>query len=290
MYFSGINETIPALEERIGKPFEVVLMYHQLGGPLELEGMKQAARQGKIIELTIQVSHENNEDVYGYTPMFDLISGLKDHQLRAMAAQLKEYKEPILFRLNNEMNSDWTSYSGIITLSDPELYILAWQHVYQVFYQEGVRNLIWVFNPNDRNYPPSNWNDFTCYWPGDGYVHMIGVTGYNTGDYYRSLVGESWREFSAIYDDIQRKYEPIFGKYPWIITEFASSSYGGDKARWIDRMFQALPKYKNIKVAVWWSYADYDLRPGKEHIAARPYFLDETDTTLEAFARGRHVP
>lgn len=287
MYNTGVKETIPALEAEIGTPFEVVLMYHQLGTPLELEGMRAAAEAGKVIELTIQVCHNNNQDVYGYTPMLDLVAGRLDEQIRQMASQLKEFGHPVLFRLNNEMNSDWTSYSGIVTLSDPELYIRAWQHIYKLFYRENVRNTIWIFNPNDRNYPPSNWNDFSCYWPGEHYVHMIGVTGYNTGDYYRNLTGETWREFKTIYDEIERHYLPLFGEYPWIITEFASSSYGGNKVRWIDNMFRDLPGYKNIKVAVWWSYADYDLRPGREHIAARPYFLDETADTLQAFARGR---
>ena len=34
------------------------------------------------------------------------------------------------------------------------------------------------------------------------------------------------------------------------------------------------------------SYADFDTRPGREGTAARPYWLDETPETLEAFRRG----
>ena len=288
VFFTGIHETIPEMERRIGKAFDVVLMYIQLGVPLELSGMYEAHRQKKVIELTVQVCHNNNQNVYGYTPMLSLVAGHMDDAIRNLASQLKDFKHPVLFRLNNEMNSDWTSYSGIITLGDPDIYVLAWQRIYEVFREEGVRNAIWVFNPNDRNYPPSNWNDFSCYWPGGEYVQMLGITGYNTGDYYRNVTGEVWREFSNIYDEIARKFLPLFEDYPWIITEFASSSYGGNKARWIDRMFASISRYPNIKVAVWWSYADYDTRPGREHIAARPYFLDETNETIEAFASGRN--
>ena len=35
VFGEGIRETIPAMEEKIGMPFEVVLMYLQLGLPLE---------------------------------------------------------------------------------------------------------------------------------------------------------------------------------------------------------------------------------------------------------------
>ena len=38
-----------------------------------------------------------------------------------------------------------------------------------------------MFNPNDKNFPPAKWNNYLAYYPGNGYSHMIGVTGYNTG-------------------------------------------------------------------------------------------------------------
>ena len=67
-----------------------------------------------------------------------------------------------------------------------------------------------------------------------------------------------------------------------MITEFASSSIGGDKAKWITDMFEHIDKYNNIKIAVWFSAADYD----ENGVAARPYWLDETDETLNAFKQG----
>ncbi|MBQ6058853.1 MAG: hypothetical protein IJL39_02190 [Clostridia bacterium] len=289
MFGGGLRETVPALEEKIGRPFEVVLLYLQLGYPLDGPTLELARERGKIIELTLQVSAENNTEIYGYTPMFDLLTGRFDEDLRQLAGQLKDFEHPVLFRLNNEMNSDWTSYSGIVTLSDPEIYIAVWRYVYDFFRDEGVDNLIWVFNPNDHNYPPSNWNHFTRYWPGDDYVQMIGLTGYNTGDYYADLTGETWREFSEIYTDVEENYRPYFGDYPWMITEFGCSSYGGDKVKWIEEMFGCIDDFENLKVAVWWSYADFDTREGKEGIAARPYYLDETEETLQAFAAGRNA-
>lgn len=180
------------------------------------------------------------------------------------------------------MNSDWTSYSGIVTLSDPELYKAAWIRIYDIFEQEQVDNAIWIWNPNDNNYPPSKWNDFLCYYPGDDYVQMIGITGYNTGNYYENETGEVWREFDKIYSEINEKYMTYFAEFPWMITEFASSSYGGDKVKWMEHMFKNIHSYPNIKAAVWFSYADYD----ENGIAARPYWIDETPETLKAFQKG----
>ncbi|MPM33017.1 Endoglucanase H [bioreactor metagenome] len=117
---------------------------------------------------------------------------------------------------------------------------------------------------------------------------MIGVTGYNTGTYYREVFGEEWRDFEDIYNHIENEYQTYFSNYPWIITEFASSSYGGDKAKWISDMFLHLDKYENIKIAVWYSCPDMDFRPEYEGKIARPYMLDETPETLEAFKEGLH--
>ncbi|MBQ3226805.1 MAG: endoglucanase, partial [Clostridia bacterium] len=186
----------------------------------------------------------------------------------------------------NEMNTDWTNYSGIINLSDPEIYIGCWQRVYEIFAEEGVDNAIWVFNPNDRNYPPCNWNNYLAYYPGDRYVQMIGVTGYNTGTYFKDVTGEDWRSFTQIYDEVNEAYLPFFSEFPWMITEFASSSIGGNKPMWITNMFENLDRYPNIKAAVWFSAPDMDMRPGYEGKISRPYMLDETPETLAAFGKG----
>lgn len=158
----------------------------------------------------------------------------------------------------------------------------AWARIFSIFREEGVNNCIWVYNPHDRSAPPAKWNDALAYYPGNEFVHMLGVTGYNNGTYY-SWQAEMWRSFREIYDAVEEKYSPFFSEFPWMITEFASSSIGGDKAKWISDMFAALPDYPQIKAAVRFSSADYD-----GETPARPYWLDETDATTDAFKKGVH--
>ena len=50
----------------------------------------------------------------------------------------------------------------------------------------------------DVDYPPLKWNSHVSYYPGNKYVHIIGLTGYNTGTYYKDLTGERWRSFTEI--------------------------------------------------------------------------------------------
>ena len=276
---SGSMEQI---EQELDYTFDAALIYVHYGHDFPTAFMEGNYRRGRIVELTYQVTENNNEDMFAHTPFLDMYRGACDDEIRRFARAAAEYGHPFLFRLNNEMNSDWTSYSGVVNMADPQLYIDVWQRFYRIFQEEGVDNCLWIYNPNDRNAPPSKWNDSLAFYPGNEYVQLLGVTGYNTGTYYTKW-NEQWRDFTTIYDEIWNLYEPHFSRFPWIITEFASSSYGGDKAAWIDEMFAHIGDYPNIKLAVWFSAADYD-----GDVPARPYWLNETPETLAAFRRGLH--
>lgn len=274
------------LEKKVDYKFDFALHYVNLSWGFPIESLQKFYDDGKITELTLQVSNFNNDDLFGKNINFDMYDGLLDEQIRTFARGAKAFGHPFLFRLNNEMNSDWVNYSGVAALSDPEIFIENWRRIYRIFEEEGVDNAIWIFNPNAEDCPPAHWNSYISYYPGNDYVQMIGMTGYNTGEYYKELYHEKWRTFDEIYKEPYEKYMKVFSKFPFIITEFASSSIGGDKARWISDMFESIKKYDNIKMALWWSSADYDMRPETYKQLARPYFLDETDETTAAFREG----
>ena len=281
---NGIENEIPEIEDKLDYQFEIILAYTGLDGGFPTEFMERCYNEGRIVEMTLQATVSNNLDLYGASPWLELYKRGDDERIREFARAAKAFGKPFLFRLNNEMNSDWVSYGGVTNMLDPDIYIANWRTVYRIFEEEGVNNAIWIFNPNDRDAPPNAWNCQAAYYPGNEYVQMLGVTGYNNGTYYHDLWAENWREFDEIYDKIQTDSGELFGAFPWIITEFSSSSIGGDKAKWIDGMFDNLSRYPNIKAAVWFSYADFDINDGVT--PARPYWLDETDVMIAAFKNG----
>lgn len=274
------------LEKKVDYNFDFSLHYVNLNDGFPVEELNRFYQDGKFTELTLQTSNFNNDDLFGYNLNFGIYDGLYDDLIRSFARGAKEFGHPFLFRLNNEMNSDWVNYSGVAALSDPEIFIENWRRIYDIFCEEGVDNAIWIYNPNAEDCPPAHWNSYLAYYPGDTYAQMIGMTGYNTGEYYKELYHEKWRTFDEIYKEPYDKYMDLFSDYPFIITEFASSSVGGDKSAWIADMFSSIKRYKNIRMALWWSSADYDMRAETYKHIARPYFLDETDETTAAFREG----
>ena len=287
-YVSGFDNELTAMEEKLDYTFPVVLYYrHFPTHEFPTDVMQENYEAGRLVELTLQLTDNNNTDMFAKSPLLDIYRGNMDEELREWARDAAAFEHPFLFRLNNEMNSDWTSYGGVVNMADPAIFTAVWQRIWRIFQEEGVDNCIWIFNPHDRQAPPSDWNNSLAYYPGNEYVHLIGVTGYNNGTYYTQWA-EEWRDFEDIYDQIWEEYQPHFASFPWIITEFASSGIGGDKVEWIEEMFEHIHDYPNIRIAVWFSFADFDDANGG--VPARTYWLDETPETLDAFRRGLHSP
>jgi len=270
--------TLKQLEKHFAYEFPVLLHYQHLDSDAPLPVLKQAYKEGRVLELTLQTSSHLLSTAENQRLPYEILAGTYDAFLQDYARQVKEFGHPVLFRLNNEMNGDWCSYSAYYTCKDPDLFIALWRYIHDIFAQAGADNVIWVWNPNDGSFPDFNWNHTFLYYPGDEYVDVVGLTGYNTGNYYP---GENWREFAYIYDPLYRLYSRVF-EHPFMITEFGSNSVGGDKVAWIGNMFAVIDKYPRIKVAVWWNGIDWDaqMRP------ARIYRIDENQQVLDAFARG----
>ena len=228
-----------------------------------------------VFNLTYQFTETNNATGGVYTPMFDILRGRHDDYFRSLAGFMKDYAKPIIFRVNNEMNTDWTDYCGMMTLLDPDIFQMTWRHVYDLFEEEGVNNLIWVINPISTTCPYCNWGEALCYMPGADYVQMLGLTHYQMNN----------ERFQTMYTETANKMLPYYENYPWILGEFACGAGGnavydyglngyrtttlgrniGYQTQWVEGMIDCFehsqdPGYEfcsRIKLAVWFSCNDY---------------------------------
>ena len=265
------------IEQKIDFRFPVVLYYAgfvegaechpRLAGALE-----NAKREERLVELTLQTTDQKEGQG---NMVYDILDGRYDAFLKNYAETVARSERPVLFRLGNEMNGDWCVYSAYHTSKDTEIFKAFYHYVYRIFKEAGADNVIWVWNPNGKSFPDFKWNNALCYYPGDEYVDVVGMTSYNTGTYYP---GEVWKEFEELYDGIYQEYLSFYDK-PLMITEFSSSSVGGDKEAWVENMFSSIRKYEKIKVAVWWDGCDWDSNGN----VARPYFIDESEELIRIF-------
>ena len=257
----------------------------------------------KVLHFTFQYTSNNNSSLFGYSPTFDILRGELDDYFHQLAKDIKKYHYPVLFRLNNEMNTDWTSYSGIASLLDPDIFIYTWKRLYDIFEQENVDNCIWIFNPIHVTAPFCNWGEYLNYYP-EGMVHMLGLTSYERGNM------KQYDTFRKMYKNLYKKNCPHFKNFPQIISEFGAGC-GGEvlfdyekacfeyvevkrnlkkQSNWVKNMFIEFNKKqqytKNIKAAIWFSANDYGNKDGKSHIMNYFRLDDELKPTLRQFKKG----
>ncbi|MGB4661063.1 MAG: glycosyl hydrolase [Mobilitalea sp.] len=255
------------LEQKMNYNFPVILLYNSFSLPFKTDYMNKAKELGKVVEYTLYTTDIVNGEEKDIT--LDILEGKYDDDIDELAQSFNEYDFPVLFRLNNEMNGEWVLYSSHNVGRDTDLFIASWRYIYDRFKEQGVDNLIYVWNPNELSFPDFSYNNYLCYYPGNEYVDVVGLTAYNTGNYYK---GEKWRSFSEAYDHFYYDYAARF-KHPMMITEFSCAAEGGNKSLWHENMFDVIGNYKRIKLAVLWNGQDYDTSK-PEKTVSRNYRID----------------
>ncbi len=286
MHFGIFEPTYPTyayrlkqLENMFNYEFPVVLIYNSFQLPFKIEHMNRAKQEGKVVEYGLYTTDLIDGEEKDIT--LEILKGNYDNYLDELAKSFNEYDYPVLFRLNNEMNGEWVWYSAHRVGKDTDLFIECWRYIYDRFEKNEVDNVVFVWNPNEKSFPNFAYNHYLNYYPGNEYVDIVGLTSYNTGNYY---TGETWRSFSQAYDHFYYDYVRHF-KHPMMITEFSGASLGGNKAEWFKDMFERISSYDRIKLAVLWNGQDYDMtKPGKT--ISRNYRLDLEKDVIEAVKEG----
>ena len=301
---TGWKVNIPLFEKKTEFTFPIISEYVHYGAQSSITAQlrpndfptkfaDQVEADGRMMQVTYQYTVNNNMDMTFYSPSLDIYRGTDEAMdiLRNFAEGAAEFDQPFFFRLNNEMNTDWTSYCAMANMLDPDIFQQTWITLYDLFTETGANEYaMWVFNGFDNSYPPYKWCDYRCYMPDSQYVDLIGLTGYNMGT---NDDGQgTWKSFSELYDGICESagYSKYFSDWPWIISEFGCVSRdkeGQDveaKAAWVTEMFDCFEqnKYPNIKVAVWFNANDYDQNGN----VTNKLIIDKDPEVVEAFKEG----
>jgi hypothetical protein len=133
---------------------------------------------------------------------------------------------------------------------DASKYIAMYRHVHDVFQSQGAANVEWMWSPNYMSNPVVDWNDLYNYYPGDGYVDWVGLSGYNW-----NRGGVPWRSFSWLYDATLNGLSCRYAK-PQIIAEIGTVDGGGgdqSKVNWINEVYSQAPNYPFLRGIVWFN-------------------------------------
>jgi beta-mannanase len=191
-------------------------------------------------------------------------NGSQDARIASAARRLADYGKPMLLRWAWEMNGDWFEWGGANNGRNPAAYVSAYRRIHRIFADEGADNVAFVWSPNWNSGPDASWNRMERYYPGDGYVDWVGVSGYN---FYQESPATLFRHVVGEYG----KRKPI------IVTETAAIDHGGQsKADWIGKLSAYVRKTPAIGGVVWF---DTDVQHDSDH----DFRFDSTAASLAAY-------
>ncbi len=202
-----------------------------------------------------------------YYKMKDFAQGVFDEPLRRWAQQAKAYGKPLILEFGPEVNGDWFAWNGRWNgggkrsgygdpnvPDGPESFRDAYRQIIEIFRQEEVSNVTWVFHVDTSWSPHSWWNEAAFYYPGDDYIDWIGLSVFGA-----QLPTHKWYLFENKLDYFWPQLESVSLFKPVMISEFAVIEHRNDqdkKARWLQQSLRSIrmnPKYQRIKAITYWN-------------------------------------
>ena len=181
-----------------------------------------------------------------------IVDGKHDKYIRRWAKEARRWGHPFFVRFNWEMNGNWFPWSERRNGNDSGDFVAAWRHVHELFGQEDVDNVTWVWCPNVID--GTGDAQLEHYYPGKDYVDWLCMDGYNWGT--NSAKPDRWKSFSAVFGETYAKLRKIAPDKPIMIGEVSATEIGGSKADWISKMLEEeLPNdFPEVKALVWFNW------------------------------------
>lgn len=267
------DEVLSKLETETGIQPQILVFFLQWPsepgeGRFPLESLEAAWRFGAVSCITWEpMYYRDGEEI-----MVDLeriLSGEYDEYIAAFADGVKEWKKPVLIRFAHEMNLERYHWGGTIDDYGPESpvrYRKMFRYLVDAFREAGADNALWVFCPNAESVPnisfdpAASWNELEAYYPGDAYVDILGVDGYNWGT-ARTLAEHGWqshwRSFRDVFEDAYNRLRTLAPKKPILVFETACAGQGGDKISWIAEAVQTAVDWELMGLV--WFQADKEV-------------------------------
>ncbi|MGM0610747.1 MAG: glycoside hydrolase family 26 protein [Thermodesulfobacteriota bacterium] len=253
------------LEEEVGLPVRLINFFLQWPKDPDFDNFPQGALEavlefGAVPVLTWEpMYYDSGEQMI---PAADILGGRYDRYITLFANRIKRLDGPVFIRFAHEMNLSRYHWGGTreeYGPESPQKYIKMFRHVRTIFKEQDARNAFFVFCPNNESLPnakfdsDAEWNRVRNYYPGDQFVDILGMDGYNWGttQTMREHGWESrWLSFEQIFVDIFQELKDINAGKPLYVFETSSVNKGGDRGLWIKNAFLVAEKW-GIDGLIW---------------------------------------
>lgn len=177
-----------------------------------------------------------------------ITDGAFDAYVTQWAKAAASFGQPMQIRFGHEMNGTWYPWSIGSNGNSANDYRNAYQHIHDIFIAAGAANVQWVWSIDSANKRPQGQRNALDSYPGDPYVDVVGIDGYNGGP-----TGATWDSPEDLFAAAINIATSVAPQKPVWIYETGSGDGGGDKAQWITDLFTYLGRTR-VTGLLWFNF------------------------------------
>jgi beta-mannanase len=223
----------------------------------EVSGINKIIRKGYIPMITLEDHFVNVRPRVKQPNLYSIVEGHFDAFLKQWAKEIKKVDGIVLLRILHEFNGDWYPWCIAKNNNDPVLLVKAFQHIHNIFKEQQVTNVKFIWCPNSTSFPQEKWNYIMDAYPGDEFVDYVGLDIYNGAGQEAPV----WRSFRKEGIENYFTLTQHFPDKPLLVCEVASRERkknepqaSQNKAEWIRQMSDALKTdMSKVKLLSWFN-------------------------------------
>jgi hypothetical protein len=173
---------------------------------------------------------------FGYD---NVIDGSHDAYIQQFAADAAASPARVVLAPFDEMNLNESDWGYGVNGNTAQKFVEAWRHVHG-FFTSG--NVTFALTYNSDSLPDTADNSYDAYYPGDKYVNIVGVDGFNFNNPPKGP--------GSVFDKPMRELQKY--RKPLYILSTADTA-GPNKAQWIAAFGEHIQEYPNLKGWVWFN-------------------------------------
>lgn len=245
-FYSGFNACLDSLTFLLGARPAYVLWFQQIDDPFPLAMVASNAALGIKTVISLNIESLKIDSLRNDTLLREITAGRWDGTILTFAQKAASASTPLYLRFGYEMNGNWFPWG-----KHSADFIAAWDHAHRIFKQAGATNVEWIFSPGVLYGTMTPENDLQAYYPGDSVVDIVGLDGYNFGDYTDQWASKHyWQDFRTIFGKSLVAMQS-FGKPVWI-TEVGCPS-NARRPEWLHGLFGFMDNNPCVETMLWFN-------------------------------------
>jgi hypothetical protein len=245
----GIDAAV-ADARAFGRKLDVVNIFTawEWEGPLPTAALQQIHNIGALPAITWEPWHPAKGPDQPRYALARIAAGDFDPYVMQWARAAAAFGQPMQIRFGHEMNGTWYPWSVGLNGNSATDYKNAYRHVHDLFISSGAVKVQWVWSIDSASTTPERLEQAADAYPGDQYVDLIGLDGYNGGP-----TGATWESPKELFARVIKVASAVAPDKPVWIYETGSGDKRGDKAKWITDLFAYLRRTR-VTGLLWFNF------------------------------------